>query len=112
MRLGTDTGSVTNWMMATPNSKVAEAGTGATILCWTDRQAATIVKVTPKTVHVQRDIATRIDKNGMSESQEYSYTPNPKALVEVFRLTKTGWRNPSGFHLSIGHRDEYYDYSF
>lgn len=94
---------------ATPEPEI---GMGATILCWTDRHAGTIVRVTPTQVHVQRDKATRIDQNGMSETQGYSYEPNPDAPIEVFRKTKKGYRNSAGNGLLIGRRDAYYDYSF
>lgn len=114
MRLGTDTGSLTNYLMSGPTKAKAdrEVGMGVTMLSWTDRHAGTIVKITPKQIHVQRDEATRIDKNGMSESQEYSYLPISGAPIEIFRLTKRGWRSASYSGLAIGVRDEYYDYSF
>jgi hypothetical protein len=87
-------------------------GLGVTILGWTDRHPGTIVKVTPRTITVQRDIAVRLDKNGMSANQEYAFQQDPKAVTEVFRLTKKGWRNTSGNGLLIGIRGAYYDYSF
>lgn len=89
-----------------------KVGMGATITGWSDRHAATIVKVTPSQVHVQRDVARRIDDAGMAESQQYVYSPNPQAVVEVFRLTKRGYRSKGGNGLWIGNRDEYYDFSF
>lgn len=111
MRLGSETGSLINHLMARGGAK-AEVGMGATILSWTDRHPATIVKVTASQVHVQRDNYKRIDNNGMSECQEYEYTPNPNASVEVFRVTKKGLKNKSGNYLSIGEREKYYDFSF
>lgn len=113
LKLGKETGSAINWIMsgaAVPETPAI--GMGATILCWTDRHAGTIVKVTPTQIHVQHDSAKRIDTNGMSECQDYEYTPNPKAPIEVFRRTKRGYRNASGNALLIGKRDEYYDFSF
>ena len=114
LKLGRDTGSLTNHMMSRPYGEPKpEVGMGATILMWSDRHAATIVKVTPTQVHVQRDKATRTDDRGMCESQDYTYERDPTATVEVFRLTKRGWRAPGGgAGLLIGDRDEYHDFSF
>lgn len=114
MRLGTDTASVNNWLMAGAKQPVPKVGDGATICMWTDRHAATIVKVTPTQVHVQEDIATRTDSNGMSDCQEYSYQRNPGAEVRIFRLNKYGqYRQPSrGCSLAIGVRRSYHDFGF
>ena len=114
MKLGTETGSLTNHLYATSKQPTPEIGMGATILCWTDRHAGTIVKITPTQVHVQRDSATRTDKNGLSESQQYSYAPNPTGEIVVFRRRKNGSYRAAttGNGLLIGTRDEYYDYSF
>lgn len=113
MKLETETGSLVNYLMSGGTPPEPKVGDGATILMWTDRHAATIVKVTPCTVSVQRDKAIRTDANGMSESQSYRYEPDPDAEVEVFRKTKRGWRKSGGgAALLIGDRDEYYDYSF
>lgn len=114
MKLGTETASLTNYLMSgTVGAPEPAVGMGATILMWTDRHAATIVKVTRTQVHVQRDTATRVDDNGQSEVQDYIFTPDTKAPVEVFRKTKTGYRMAGGgSSLRIGERDEYHDYSF
>ena len=111
LKAGSETGSLVNHLMSRGGA-VPEVGIGATILYWTDRVPATIVKVTPKQVHVQMDDAERIDQNGMSESQEYKYTPNKLAKVLIFRLTKRGYRSKEGSGLLVGHRERYYDYSF
>lgn len=113
MQLGTDTNSMTNYLMGgTVGAPEPKVGMGATILCWTDRHSATIVKVTPCQIHVQRDLVKRIDKNGFSESQSYEFTPDPQATVDVFRKTKKGWRNSSGRSLRVGDRNEYRDPCF
>jgi hypothetical protein len=114
MELGKQTGSVVNHLLSgTVGEPTPTVGMGATVLLWTDRHAATVVKVTRCTVSVQRDKATRTNPEaGMSESQSYSYEPDPTATVEVFRKTKAGWRSASGRHLRIGDRREYHDYSF
>jgi hypothetical protein len=111
LKAGTETGSLTNHVMSYDRTTPV-VGMGATILCWTDRHAATVVKVTRTQCHVRRDKATRADANGMSETQSYTYAPDPSQSVELFRLTKNGWRNSSGNGLLIGHREEYYDFSF
>ena len=109
---GTETGSLINHVMSNVAAPTPTKGMGATILRWTDRKAATIIKVTPKTVTVRYDTVKRTDANGMSESQTYEYAPNPAGVIEVFRMTKRGWRNASGNGLGIGYRAEYYDFSF
>ena len=110
MKAGTETGSLVNHILS-DSRQPPSVGDGATILCWTDRKAGTIVKVTRTQVHVREDAATRADKNGMSESQEYSYAPDPNGSVHVFRMTKRGYRCGS-LGLAIGIREQYYDYSF
>ncbi len=112
MKLGTETGSLINHVCSTSRQVEPKVGMGATILQWTDRQAVTIIEVTPKTITVQYDKATRTDSNGQSECQSYDYATDPDGSVSVFRMTKKGWRNDSGNGLSIGHRDKYRDPSF
>lgn len=95
-------------------------GTGATICCYSDRHACTIIAVSKsgKKVTVQSDTATRTDKNGMSDSQSYEYAANPKGAIKSFTLRKNGrWiqaGDPAkgGTPLAIGWRGSYYDYSF
>ena len=111
MKAGTQTGSLVNHLMSQDTPIAPEIGMGATILSWTDRNAGTIVKITPKQIHVQEDNAERTDSNGMSECQDYAFTPNPKGKITIFRLTKNGYRG-DGKGLLIGTRDKYYDYSF
>ncbi len=112
MRIGSETGSLCNHLLSgTVGEPTPKVGMGATILMWTDRHAATIVKVTPTQIHVRRDKATRVDKNGLSECQEYIYEEDSAADVEIFRKTKRGWRR-SGVALRIGDRREYHDFSF
>ena len=112
--LGRETASVQNYLLSGTNgAPTPEVGMGATILAWSDRHAATIVKVTKTQVHVQRDKVIRVDTNGMSEMQTYRYEPDPEASVEVFRLTKKGYRaTGGGFALRIGDRQHYHDYNF
>lgn len=89
-------------------------GYGATVCYWTDRRAATIINMTRCTITVQLDEATRIDQNGISENQQYSYKADPKGQVMIFRKNKYGRYIGArgGAVLRVGERDEYYDYSF
>jgi len=91
-------------------------GDGVTMCHFTDRHAGTVIKRTPKTVTVQRDKATRVDGNGMSDAQQYEYERDPEGATYVFSLRKNGtWRQrgheEQGTRLVAGRR-EYYDFSF
>lgn len=127
MKLGTQTASLTNHLLARSVIGQPEpvVGMGATMLCWTDRHACTIVDVTGDRIKVQEDKATRTDNNGMSESQTYTYESDPKGAVHTFRKAKNGmWQQvrlnersgryvkTEGQGLRIGERDEYRDFSF
>ena len=134
MKLGTQTGSLINHIMSTAKARTPEIGEGATILCWSDRHAGTVTAVETASggqvviITVQEDIATRVDKNGMSDCQEYTYErdengrtwnfrldarmASPK-WVEVYRSTTGRWNKiGAGNGLAIGHRDRHHDYSF
>ena len=95
-----------------------EEGMGATEYMYSDRHAYTIVKViSDKEIVVKQDNAKRTDKNGMSESQSYDYTPNTEAAPVILTKRKNGrWirrgdpMRAGGFVLDV--RDEYYDFSF
>jgi len=132
MKLGTQTASITNHILSRSiiGQPVSVDGMGVTVLCWTDRHAATIINVTKlasTVIYVREDKATRTDKNGMSESQSYEYRPNPAGWLYTFRQrrdgsweqvvvnTKTGRLNKvegGGHGLRIGERDEYHDFGF
>jgi hypothetical protein len=107
-------GSLQNAMTANIPPATPKVGDGATLLHWTDRSPATVVWVSPsgKTIHLQEDDATRTDDNGMSECQNYTFTPNPAAVKLVARLTKKGWKVLKGAQVRIGNRSKYHDYSF
>lgn len=101
-------------------SAVPAVGMGATVLYYTDRSAVTIIEVRKngREVLVQEDFADRTDNNGMSESQSYSYRPNPNGLKVAYSLrnngtwVKVGDSARSGLRLQIGTRNHYHDYSF
>lgn len=79
-------------------------------------------------VTVREDTATRTDSNGMSESQEYAYSPNPDGSTHHFVLKDGIWRNAneseeakgrftlapknSGYGITFGTRHHHHDYSF
>ena len=111
-------GSLQNRLMEVAGSKAPQVGDGATIVMFTDRHAATIVEATATRVVVQQDSVARADTNGMSESQQYTFTPNPNAVRVSYSLRNTGqWirtgeSTRGGQVLLIGHRNEYHDYSF
>lgn len=100
------------------NYKSAEpvVGMGATELCYSDRHPYTVVEiVSAKKIIVQRDHYTRTDDRGMSDMQDYEYSPNPHAPKVEAKLYKDGhWHlyNSKGNVLMLGRREEYYDYSF
>ena len=130
MKLGTQTGSLFNHLMANCSVKdIVPGETGATLLYWTDRRAATVVEVFKKGFYdyivVQQDIATRVDKNGMSDCQDYEYSRDPKGSTFTFRIGKSGkfesvfFNEDTGRYkkigvggLMVGDRREYYDFSF
>lgn len=128
MRLGSQTASVMNHIMSAGEQVSPEIGMGITILRWTDRTAATVLELTTtgrwrgKEMVIQEDTAIRADKNGMSESQVYSYYPNPEGAKHTVRLLKAGWKIFEGKDytgknyytsgLGIGYRRHYHDYSF
>ena len=128
MKLGSETGSLVNHLdsRAVIGAPEPVIGMGATLLGWTDRYPGTVIGWDGKILTVQKDNAVRTDSNGMSESQEYEYTPNPQGSVSRFKLDKNGmWREVTtstkgrtvfceggGSGLMIGHREKYYDFSF
>lgn len=94
-----------------------EVGMGCTECLWSDRHAGTITRVSDsfKTIWFKRDIATRVDSNGMSDCQDYEYKFDPDAPEHKATLRKDGrYRTVGkyGNYVALGWRDEYYDFSF
>lgn len=114
------TGSLINMLADRDVPRIPRVGDGCTVLHWSDRDAATVVRVSPdgKRIWIKGDIATRTDKNGMSDAQSYSYSPNPDAREIEYTLRKDGKYHKAGeplrgsMSLLIGTRMTYYDYSF
>ena len=118
LHAGTQTGSLINHIISGSGMASPEIGMGATQLCWSDRHACTITEVSKsgKRIGVVRDNAERTDKNGMSDSQDYSFTPGTGSPM-YYTLRKNGaWvregDSMNGSRLAIGKRSEYHDYSF
>ena len=131
LKLGTQTASLSNhiYSRATIGQPEPVVGMGATVLCWTDRHAATITKVETirRRIHleVREDKVKRKDNNGLSESQDWECTTNPEGRLYTFRQNENGgwqavWLNPKtnrwsradGEGLLIGQRRHYHDFSF
>jgi|SRR5271166_748000 len=101
-------------------STISEAqlhiGMGVTIQGWSDRHAGTLIQVLRggRKLVIQMDIATRIDSNGMSESQQYTYERDPNGTIEYATLRRDGKYRLMGGQspVSLGNRNEYYDFSF
>lgn len=118
-RLGTETGSLVNHLISGSAMPAPAVGMGATILSWSDRRAATVTQVSKfgKRIAVVDDIATRVDKNGMSEVQEYVYTPGNSG-PSYFTLRKNGaWVREGesmkgGQRIALGYRNTFHDFSF
>lgn len=103
-----------------------KVGDGVTIKYWSDRHAATVIKVTNCTVTVQRDKAT-LDPNFKPEwiaggfaghctnqdEQTYTYERDPKGEIKTFRWSNRYGRygQPNDLQLFKG-RHEFYDYNF
>ena len=113
-------------------------GFGGTDYMWTDSHAYSVCSVNPnwqnknfEIIGVQRDNAERTDNNGMSESQSYKFTPNKESricylkseIVETVNGKRklyqpVSWNenskrwNKGGTAVTLGHRNEYHDYSF
>jgi hypothetical protein len=119
------TNSLVNLIMgAAVSPATLEVGMGATRLGWTDRTPMTIVEIRRNragdvtAVVCTDDDYRRVDSNGMSECQEYTYTTRPDRTPIVYtrRLNgsfiRKGNSLKSGERLLIGRRERYYDYSF
>lgn len=111
-------GSLQNLLGGSSNDKPV-VGMGATRYGWTDRHPYTVVEViNDKTIVVQEDNYERIDDNGMSEVQQYKFTPNPEGPKYTLTLRANGkWivkgeGSKNGTKFGVGHRDRYYDFSF
>lgn len=103
-----------------------QVGDGVTVNLWSDRYAATVIKVTKSSVTVRRDKATLNPDfkpewipGGFAahctnqEEQSYTYEPDESGTVHTFRWSNKYQRygQPGNLSLSKG-RHEFYDYNF
>ena len=86
-------------------------GGGACLCFHSDRHACTVIKVTRCTVTVQEDKATRIDTNGMSDDQEYSFERDPNGRIQTGHLRKNGHAYWGSVRIAPV-RSHHYDYCF
>lgn len=95
---------------------IPTVGMGATYIGFTDRHPFTVVGISKsgKRITLRRDTATRTDTNGMSEDQEYEYSPDESGEVLSASLRSDGsWRVVNGSsRIELGYRRKYHDYSF
>jgi hypothetical protein len=108
-------GSWNNHLYADAEQPVPEVGMGATLVMWTDRKPATVIRISAsgKTFWIQEDDAKRVDKNGMSDAQVYEYTPDPEGIVHRCCRHRDGrYHTSGGTTVCIGVRSRYYDFSF
>lgn len=130
MKLGTQTGSLINHLIAGANTLAEiKAGTPATILSWSDRAPATVFRVfkvgSSTIVETRDDLYKRIDNNGMSESQEYEYKININGSQSYWKIDKNGdvsrvylkretgrWVKAKSGSIAFGRREKYHDFTF
>lgn len=118
-------GGLINRLQEATTAPVPTVGMGGTTMSYSDRHPVTVVSVGPLNkkspagrIGVQEDHAKRIDGNGMSECQDYEFTPNPKAPIVFYTIRKTGQYIREGESLKngqvvvLGYRDKYHDFSF
>jgi len=109
-------GSITNRLEEGCNKQDIKVGDGATLMYWSDREPATIIEINKsgKTIKIQRDKATRVDDNGMSEVQEYEFERDHDGIIYTVSKRKNGLWKIRGTEtvVRVGVRDKYYDYSF
>lgn len=130
MKLGTQTGSLVNHLYGRMVIGQPEpfVGMGCTVLGWTDRHAATIVRMSSdkKEFTVRRDHAKVIAGSQHDGSAQYEYSANPDGRETTFKLDRAGtyrqvrlnerdnwvFVQGGGKGIRLGEREEYYDPSF
>lgn len=129
MRAGSETGSLMNHVMSAEQVVSPVIGMKCTILRWTDRQAATVWYLGKNGVIAVRDAKVkRIDRNGLSECQEWECTDDHVGSITYFRKDKAGswrevvasatkrgivrYRKTAGAGLLLGTHQHYVDPSF
>lgn len=132
MKLGTQTGSLVNHIMANTVTSEIKEGTHATFLSWTDRSPGTIVKVFKKGAYTYLNVRSDDVVFGEGEltnefGKAYKIVDGDSEYFSTFRFKTDG---TSGFQkvtvnpdtgryikigdggLSVGTREYYYDPHF
>lgn len=95
---------------------VPEIGMGATVRYWSDCKPYTIVRIskTGLKIRLQEDKSYRIDNNGMSDVQEYTYQPDSNGgHVTAFRRRDGNYYLAgSKKSITLGVRRKFHDYCF
>lgn len=136
MKLGSQTGSVINHLMASGTIGQPEPtiGMGVTILSWSDRKAGTITRTgiwaKCKAIEVREDHSRVVSGSTHDGTAKWEYAPNPTGNALFFVFKDDQWRRAtneadprdfvklklykkgSGQGLRIGSRETYYDPSF
>jgi hypothetical protein len=107
-------------MEINPTPTAPTVGTPVTLCYWSDNYPGTVIAVSEsgKRITVQEDRATRVDDNGMSESQTWEYERDPEGATYVFSQRKNGRWYLVGQEMHttpschVGSRRKYYDFSF
>lgn len=110
-----DYGSLQNLLAGNARTREPVAGEGATVIWWSDRHAATVLRVSAsgKTAWLCEDRAIRTDSHGMSDSQSYRFEPDPQGRIMVAKRRPDGrWKTTGGQVVQFGDRSHYHDYSF
>lgn len=114
-------GNLNNRFLENCRGAQPEVGMGVTQCLWSDRHPWEIIAVKDdRHITIRALDAKRIDRNYMSECQEYEYYSNEKNRVLNLYKTKRGkWvirigRNgvDASYGWYIGRAEEYYDYTF
>jgi hypothetical protein len=104
-------GTLTNLVYAENKSPEPKIGDGATLICWSDRRAYTVVSIKKTYLLATRDIVERTDQNFEKDPQEYTYQIDPDATPVRANLRKDGKYYIGDQVSKIGYRNEHYDYS-
>lgn len=87
-----------------------KVGDGATVGAGSDCYPATVIKITPTRITVQRDFYRNTNgENFMSGHPTFEYTPNPNGSIDTYSVRKNGRTLLAGCnHGGLGHGRRYY----
>jgi hypothetical protein len=135
MNIGTQTNSLINniYSRMTVGAPAPTVGMAATTLSWTDRHAATVMKVTELKskvwayeIHVIEDKPTVVSGSVHDGSAVYTFEPNPYGYANMYRMERKTGKWVRGYingqtgrfkqfrngGLILGMRDHHYDPHF